>query len=71
MVLLYRPINKEGGPKYRFSYVTIKGKSGPVYCTEREQIAFTLSALSLTLVKPEFKHSQKLPLITEVAYIVK
>ncbi len=37
VVLLYRPINKEGGPKYRFAYVTIKGKSGPVYCTEREQ----------------------------------
>ncbi len=28
---------REGGPKYRFAYVTIKGKSGPVYCTEREQ----------------------------------
>ncbi len=38
VVLLYRPINKEGGgPKYRYAYVTIRGKSGTVYCTEREQ----------------------------------
>ncbi len=28
---------RKGGPKYRFAYVTIRGKSGPVYCTEREQ----------------------------------
>ncbi len=29
VVILYRPINNEGGPKNSFAYVTIRSKSGP------------------------------------------
>ncbi len=29
VVILYRPINNEGGPKFFFAYVKIRGKSGP------------------------------------------
>ncbi len=63
VVLLYRPINKEGGgAKYRFAYVTIKGKSGPVYCTEREQNSIYIINIIIDFSQARIQALSKTPI---------
>ncbi len=52
-------------------YPIPKIRNIPIYRLAYSIAIYRITTLSLTLVKPEFKHYQKLPLITEVAYIVK
>ncbi len=66
VVILYRPVNKEGGAQISFAYVAICGrpKSGPVYCTEREQNSIYKIArtLSLTLSLSRIQAPSKTPI---------
>ncbi len=53
---------RKGGPKYRFAYVTIKGKSGPVYCTEREQNSIYIINIIIDFSQARIQALSKTPI---------